>query len=144
MADKIYTNEEKKNEEIVSKPTGDIIRNIDEPSRRINLNDTGDINKSSVLRQEIFGDGSDGDVGISSNTTLTRDMLYDDLIILSGFTLTTAGYRVFVRGVLTNNGTINNSASGSGAMAVGSLGGSQAAGAAGASPNGNGGSPVAG
>lgn len=54
----------------------------------------------------IFGDGSDGDVTISSDTTLTRDMFYNNLTVDAGFTLNTGGYRIFVKGTLTNNGTI--------------------------------------
>lgn len=50
--------------------------------------------------QAFFGDGSDGDVTISSNTSLTRDMYYDDLTIQTGFTLSTKGYRIFVKGTL--------------------------------------------
>lgn len=51
-----------------------------------------------------FGDGSDGDVTISSPTTLTRDMYYDNLTVND--TLTTDGYRVFVKNTLSGNGTI--------------------------------------
>ena len=58
----------------------------------------------------FFGDGSDGDATISIDTTLTRDMFYDNLTINAGVTLWTGNYRLFVRGVLTNNGTIDNSA----------------------------------
>lgn len=59
--------------------------------------------------QFMYGDGSDGDVTIASGTTtLTRDMFYDDLTVDAGATLDTGGYRIFVRNVLTNNGTIRN------------------------------------
>jgi len=71
------------------------------------LRATGAIVNDSVLGfQNIFGDGSDGDVVISSNTTLTEDMFYDDLTIDAGYTLNTGGFRVHVRGVLTINGTL--------------------------------------
>lgn len=95
-----------------------------------------------------FGDGSDGDVVISGNTTLTRDMYYDDLTVDSGITLSPAGYRIFVKGTLTVNGTIErngivggagnsgNGGAGGAALADGYLKGSLA-GAAG----GNGGNP---
>lgn len=58
------------------------------------------------LRGEVgrdqFGDGSDGTVTIpAGTTTLTRDMYYDNLTILAGRFLRTAGYRVFVRNTLT-------------------------------------------
>lgn len=52
-----------------------------------------------------FGDGADGDVTISSPTTLTRDMYYNNLTVNS--TLTTDGYRIFVKGTLTGTGTID-------------------------------------
>ena len=35
-------------------------------------------------------------------------MYYEDLTVNSGITLSTAGYRVFVQKILTNNGTIEN------------------------------------
>jgi hypothetical protein len=41
MADKIYTNEEKDNEEIVTDISADVVKNFDEASRRINLSQTG-------------------------------------------------------------------------------------------------------
>lgn len=90
--------------------------------------------------QAIFGDGSDGDVVISSNTNLTRDMFYDDLTVNNGVTLSTKGYRIFCSGTLTNNGTIENNgaagtngtagAKGAGGAAgvTGSLGGGGAGG----------------
>jgi hypothetical protein len=62
------------------------------------------------LRQAVatnfYGDGSDGDVVISTNTTLTRDMFYNNLIINNGVTLKTNGFRIFVKETLTNRGTI--------------------------------------
>jgi hypothetical protein len=64
------------------------------------------INNSGIAFQDSFGDGSDGVVTISGNTTLTSDVYYDSLTVNSGITLTTAGYRVFVKDTLTNNGTI--------------------------------------
>lgn len=53
-----------------------------------------------------YGDGSDGDVIISVNTDLARDMYYDNLTINDGVILSTKSYRIFVKGTLTNNGTI--------------------------------------
>ena len=75
------------------------------------------------------GDGSDGDVTISGNTTLTRSMYYNNLTINAGFTLNTAGYRVHVKGTLTvastavlqctptNGSNASGSSSGGGAAA---------------------------
>ena len=106
----------------------------------------------------IFGDGSDGDVTISANTNLSRDMSYNNLTVNAGFTLNPNGYRIFVKGTLTNNGTIarngNNGAGGDGngvggaGLAVGSLGGSgaggngTASGGAGAGGGGSGGGVI--
>ncbi len=50
-----------------------------------------------VIPDSIYGSGMDGNVTISSNTSLTRDMHYNNLTINPGITLDTAGYRVFVR-----------------------------------------------
>lgn len=55
-----------------------------------------------------FGDGSDGDVTISSNTTLSEDKYYNNLTVESGVSLDTNGYRVYVKQKLINNGTIHN------------------------------------
>lgn len=50
---------------------------------------------------EVFGFGQDGDVTIASDTTLSRDMYYNNLTINSNCDLDTNGYRVFVKGTLT-------------------------------------------
>ena len=49
----------------------------------------------------VYGDGSDGNVTLTTNTTLTRDMYYNNLTINSGVNLDPAGYRVFVKDTLT-------------------------------------------
>jgi hypothetical protein len=77
-----------------------------------------------------FGDGNDGDVTISADTDLTRNMNYNDLTINSTKTLSTKGFVVNVKGTLTNNGTI--SAKGGDGAAGGT--GVGAGGAGGASP----------
>ena len=73
-----------------------------------------------------FGSGVDGDVVISGTTTLTRDMNYNNLTINSSQILNTAGYRIFVKGTLTNGGTIRNNGSngtaGTGGTGVGGSG----------------------
>ena len=93
----------------------------------------GIINGSSVLNQDVFGDGSDGDVIISADTSLTRDMYYDDLTVNTTKTLTTNGFKVFVKGTLNTIGTgkiaSNGNAGGNGATATSDPGG--AGGAAG-------------
>jgi hypothetical protein len=79
----------------------------------------------------LFGDGSDGNVTISSNTSLTRDMYYDNLTIDGSVTLNPNGYRIFVSGTLTldngaiiaRNGNPGTSSGGFGAgLAAGTLG----------------------
>lgn len=71
----------------------------------------------------FWGDGSDGDVIISTNTTLTEDKYYKNLTINTGVTLDCGGYVVFVAGTLTNNGTIsragNNATNGGDAIYTG-------------------------
>ena len=59
-----------------------------------------------------FGNGSDGNVIISVNTTLTADKNYKNLTVNSGVTLNTAGFTVRVQFTLTNNGVITDSSSG--------------------------------
>ena len=49
---------------------------------------------------EVYGFGQDGDVTITANTTLNRDMYYNDLTINANCDLDTNGYRVFVKGTL--------------------------------------------
>lgn len=63
------------------------------------------VNGSYVKNQDIFGDGSDGDVTISADTSLSSDMFYNNLTINTTKTLNPNGYRVFVKGTLTINGT---------------------------------------
>ena len=60
-----------------------------------------DFETFDVIPDSIYGSGMDGNVTISSNTTLTRDMYYNNLQIDAGIVLNTAGYRVFVRNRLT-------------------------------------------
>lgn len=57
----------------------------------------------------VYGPGTDGDVVISSNVTLTRDMYYNNLTVNSGRILRSNGYRIFVKNNLTLNGIIGNS-----------------------------------
>jgi len=56
----------------------------------------------------VYGTGSDGSVTISANTTLTSDKIYYNLSVDSNVVLNTAGYRVFVKNLLTlsSNSTI--------------------------------------
>ena len=66
---------------------------------------------SSTLFDGFFGDGSDGDVTITlvgSPVTLTVDKYYANLTVESGATLKPRGQHIFVKNVLTNNGSIND------------------------------------
>lgn len=48
-----------------------------------------------------FGDGSDGNVTISSGTTtLTRDMYYNNLTLSGTGKISTSGYKIFVKSIL--------------------------------------------
>jgi hypothetical protein len=108
---------------------------------------TGPPGVSGVGVDAIFGDGSDGNQTISSNTTLTRDMYYQNLTVNSGITLNPGGYRIFVAGTLTlenaaaiarnGNDAPSPSPAGGAALAAGALGGS---GAGANAPGGTGGS----
>lgn len=48
----------------------------------------------------LFGDGSDGNVGITTPVTLARDMYYNNLTIAAGANLNPNGFRIFVAGTL--------------------------------------------
>ena len=83
----------------------------------------------------IYGDGSDGDVDINtgsfssgpiSSNALTRDAYFDNLT-LSGGNLNTAGYRLFVKGILTINSSYKITRNGG----VGGTGGNGSVGSAG-------------
>ena len=56
----------------------------------------------------LLGDGSDGDVYITVNTTLTANKKYRNLFIDAGISLNTSGYQVSISGALVNFGTIHN------------------------------------
>jgi hypothetical protein len=53
-----------------------------------------------------LGDGSDGDVTISVNTTLTRNMFYNSLEIEPGVILDPGGYAIFCLGTIILDGDI--------------------------------------
>ncbi len=50
-----------------------------------------------------FGDGSDGDVTLTGNVTLTRDMFYNNLTIDGAYNINAGGYKIYVKGVLKRN-----------------------------------------
>jgi hypothetical protein len=59
-----------------------------------------------IGNDSIYGTGSDANVVIASNTSLSRDMYYNNLTINTGIMLNTNGFKVFVKGTLTLNGNI--------------------------------------
>ena len=92
------------------------------------LNASGKLDGSFV--SDLFGgtgDGSDGDVTITSPTTLTRDMFYNNLTVNE--TLTTSGFMIRVKGTLSGNGSIkypdgnNGGNGGNGSSGAGSVAG---------------------
>ena len=48
----------------------------------------------------VYGSGVDGNVTISSNSSLSRDMYYNNLTINSSIQLAPNGYRIFVKNQL--------------------------------------------
>src|SRR3990172_2562439 len=70
-----------------------------------------------------FGSGSDGDVTISGDTTITRAMYYNNLTVDSGFNLITANNKIYVKGTCTINGTIHQNGN-NGSNATGQAGAS--------------------
>ncbi|MDI6905661.1 MAG: hypothetical protein QMD13_09315 [Candidatus Bathyarchaeia archaeon] len=94
---------------------------------------------SKILRigpdPNVYGDGSDGDVTVTADTTLTRNMNYRNLTIDSGVTLTTANYKVRCIEKFVNKGIV--SANGLGATgASGTAGGTPSKPATKTSPDG--------
>lgn len=91
----------------------------------VNQATAGNLNALTIggIPVSTFGTGVDGAVTISADTTLTRDMNYTALTVNAGVKLSTGGYMIRVTGTLTNNGTIDNSASGTVPGAAGSLSG---------------------
>lgn len=81
---------------------------------------------SASFLDGIFGDGSDGDAVIAAGVpvTVSRDMMYNNLTVPDGATLTPRGFRISVKGVLVigNTGNINdNGKNASGVSAGGAL-----------------------
>lgn len=59
-----------------------------------------------IGNDSVYGMGNDGNVVISTNVSLTRDMYYNNLTINNGSHLNTNGYKVFVKNTFTLNGSI--------------------------------------
>lgn len=85
-----------------------------------NYNDT--LQRQRLGNDSLYGSGTDGTVIIASNTTLSRDMYYDNLTVNNGSTLNTNGFRVFVKNTLTVSGIINNTGSTNTVRGVSSVG----------------------
>jgi len=81
----------------------------------------------------FYGDGSDGDFTVTTTTTLTKDTYYGNLTVADGATLDAGGYRLFVNGTLTRQGTgiIKNDGGNGGNGGNGSSAGSGTGGTAG-------------
>ena len=54
---------------------------------------------------ELFGQGADGAATLTGNNVLTRDVYYTNLTLVTGSVLVTSGFRVFVNGTLSLQGT---------------------------------------
>lgn len=59
-----------------------------------------------IGNESVYGGGQDGTVVIASNTSLTRDMYYNNLTINNGAYLNTNGFKIFVKNKLTVNGLV--------------------------------------
>ena len=102
----------------------------------------GSIPASSFSSSPIFGNGVDGDATISADTTLARDMYYSNLTVNTGFVLNSGGFRIFVKGMCTLNGTIRDN--GSDATGQGGVFGAPLGSVGGGGGTGGGGSGTAG
>ena len=80
-----------------------------------------------ATRANLFGDGSDGDVIISTEINLTRDMFYNNLTVEDGGIINTKSFRIFTKdqfikkpgGIVRNNGVVGVAGSSPGAGGAG-------------------------
>tara|TARA_R110000868_G_scaffold352979_1_gene614221 strand:- start:75 stop:998 length:924 start_codon:yes stop_codon:yes gene_type:complete len=81
---------------------------------------TGGTSLSASYLNGIFGDGSDGDAVIATGSPvlISRDMMYNNLTVPNGATLTPRGFRIFVKGVLTIDSTGNINDNGKDAVGI--------------------------
>ena len=96
----------------------------------VSLDNSGKISLDKIYY--YFGDGSDGDVTISINTSLNRDMYYNNLIILPGIILNPNGYRIYVKEILSGGGVISRNGNNGGVGGDSTVSVAGTAGAAGA------------
>ena len=91
-----------------------------------------EFNAHKPFRAEFYGTGQDGNVTLASGT-LTRDMFYNNLTVPASVVLNTAGFRIYVSGMLSlgaaspgsiafngNSGGTSTGLSGGGASSSGS------------------------
>jgi len=70
---------------------------------------TGGTSTSAEYMLGAFGDGSDGTyVYVPATYTISREWNYQDLTIQAGAIIKPAGFRMFMRGTLTNAGSYND------------------------------------
>lgn len=91
---------------------------------------SGTTGPTQTAPYQSFGDGSDGNVTISSGTTtLTRDMFYNNLTMSGSGIIVTSGYKIFIKG------NLDLTAAGAGAIQWnGSAGGNASAATGGSTP----------
>lgn len=124
-------------------------------SADLSANRTLSISLPSIVNALLLGTGAGGTVTFDGAATvlglvpaaniytMTRDIFADNVTINGGVTLKTASYRLFVRGTLTNDGTIS-ATGGNGGTSAGGTGASTGvyignlSGAAGGTPGGTG------
>ena len=87
--------------------------------------------KQRLGNDTVYGPGVDGNVTLTATTILTEDMYYNNLTVNPTVNLVTNGFRVFVKGTLTNNGIIGLPAAFAGETGIGTLVGRVKDGAAG-------------
>jgi hypothetical protein len=86
--------------------------------------DDNNIETQAITGVSEWGDGSDGNVTLSSNTSLSGAKYYNNLTINSGVTITGASpIIIFARGTVTINGTITPDRTAGGAGGSGGAGG---------------------
>lgn len=117
------------------------IQEIEDSIGGLNPRNLAGIRASDLIKATVanmFGDGSDGDVEITGTTTLTRDMFYNYLTIVSGGILNPNGFRVSVKNdlIIKSGGYIKRNGNPGGNASEGSAGTGGAALASGSLPAG--------
>jgi len=106
-------------EDIAKRVWDRLLTDITEPdSIGVNLKTKVDIKVSDAKIPEVFGDGIDGNVTISADTTLSADKQYNRLTVDSGVTLKTGGYIIRVKEWAKVHGIITDDFRGTGGSAA--------------------------